>query len=115
MTRVFLTIVTIFAVLCSFACSKKAETSGQHGGGDTIKVGVYGDLTGQTSSFGQSTKNGIELAVEEINAAGGVERQKDPTCHRRRSGPTRTGENRRFEAHQSGQGPGGARRSGVNQ
>jgi len=29
-------------------------------------------LTGATSSFGKSTKNGIELATEEINKAGGV-------------------------------------------
>jgi ABC-type branched-subunit amino acid transport system substrate-binding protein len=45
------------------------------GSGD-IKVGVYGDLTGQTSSFGQSTINGIRLAVDEINAAGGVNGRK---------------------------------------
>lgn len=72
MTRVFLTILTAFSVLSSFACVQKGANSTTTGGGDTIKVGVYGDLTGQTSSFGQSTKNGIELAVEEINAAGGV-------------------------------------------
>jgi branched-chain amino acid transport system substrate-binding protein len=40
--------------------------------GDTIKIGVYGDLTGQTASFGQSTKNGIQLALDEINSTGGV-------------------------------------------
>ena len=73
MTRIFLTTATIFSILCSFACVQKGGTNtASTGGGDTIKVGVYGDLTGQTSSFGQSTKNGIELAVEEINAAGGV-------------------------------------------
>lgn len=73
MTRFFLTTATIFSFLCSFACVQKGGTNTANtGGGDTIKVGVYGDLTGQTSSFGQSTKNGIELAVEEINAAGGV-------------------------------------------
>jgi branched-chain amino acid transport system substrate-binding protein len=37
-----------------------------------IKVGVYVDLTGQTSSYGQSTQNGIKLAASEINADGGV-------------------------------------------
>ncbi len=72
MTRVFLTIGLVFSILCSFACVQKGGTGTTSGGGDTIKVGVYGDLTGQTSSFGQSTKNGVELAVEEINAAGGV-------------------------------------------
>ncbi len=72
MTKVLLTIVTVFSILSSFACVQKGANSTTTGGGDTIKVGVYGDLTGQTSSFGQSTKNGIELAVDEINAAGGV-------------------------------------------
>ena len=37
-----------------------------------IKVGVYGSLTGGTATFGQSTKKGIDLAFEEINAKGGV-------------------------------------------
>lgn len=41
-----------------------------------IKVGVYGDTTGATSSFGQSTQNGIQLAFEEINAAGGINGKK---------------------------------------
>ncbi len=40
--------------------------------GGTIKVGVYGSLTGTTATFGQSTENGARLAIEEINAAGGV-------------------------------------------
>ncbi|MGH7726533.1 MAG: ABC transporter substrate-binding protein [Candidatus Eiseniibacteriota bacterium] len=44
---------------------------GQQTGG-TIKVGVYGSLTGTTATFGESTKNGVELAANELNAAGGV-------------------------------------------
>jgi len=57
---------------------KSANSANTSTGGDTgdIKVGVYGDLTGQTSSFGQSTINGIRLAVDEINAAGGVNGRK---------------------------------------
>ena len=37
-----------------------------------IRVGEYGSLTGAEATFGQSTHNGITLAVDEINAAGGV-------------------------------------------
>ena len=37
-----------------------------------IKIGEYGSLTGGTATFGQSTKKGVDLAIEEINAAGGV-------------------------------------------
>lgn len=44
---------------------------GQSKGG-TIKVGVYGSLTGTTATFGQSTERGVKLAFDEINAAGGV-------------------------------------------
>src|SRR3977135_4253130 len=39
---------------------------------DTIKVGEFGSLTGDNASFGISQKNGVQMAVEEINAAGGV-------------------------------------------
>jgi branched-chain amino acid transport system substrate-binding protein len=76
MIRVFLTTVTCLSALFSFACVQKGGTGPAASTGDTIKVGVFGDLTGQTSSFGQSTKNGIELAVDEINAGGGVNGKK---------------------------------------
>jgi branched-chain amino acid transport system substrate-binding protein len=39
---------------------------------DTIKVGEYASLTGKEASFGQSSHKGIVLAIEEINAKGGV-------------------------------------------
>ncbi|HET9220582.1 MAG TPA: ABC transporter substrate-binding protein [Terriglobia bacterium] len=46
-------------------------------GGDTppteeIVIGEYGSLTGEDATFGGSTKNGIEIAVDEVNAAGGL-------------------------------------------
>jgi branched-chain amino acid transport system substrate-binding protein len=37
-----------------------------------IPVGVYGSLTGDTATFGISTKQGIELFIESVNQAGGV-------------------------------------------
>lgn len=76
MTRILLAALVLATLLFSFGCVDKTGTGTNNSGGDTIKVGVYGDLTGQTSSFGQSTKNGIELAVEEINAAGGINGKK---------------------------------------
>jgi branched-chain amino acid transport system substrate-binding protein len=39
---------------------------------DEIKIGHFGSLTGGTATFGISTREGIDLAVSEINAAGGV-------------------------------------------
>ena len=52
------------AILLS-ACSKS-----QSGGG--IPVGEFASLTGKEATFGQSSHEGTLLAVEEINAAGGV-------------------------------------------
>lgn len=37
-----------------------------------ITIGVAGPMTGQYATFGQQLKNGAELAVADINAAGGV-------------------------------------------
>jgi branched-chain amino acid transport system substrate-binding protein len=45
-------------------------------GGDTILIGEFGSLTGSEATFGQSTHNGIMLAIEEVNAAGGVRNKK---------------------------------------
>jgi branched-chain amino acid transport system substrate-binding protein len=41
-------------------------------GAEGIQVGFYGALTGPTATFAQSGRNGAQLAIEEINAAGGV-------------------------------------------
>jgi branched-chain amino acid transport system substrate-binding protein len=38
-----------------------------------ILLGHYASLTGSQATFGQSTDNGLKLAIEEINAAGGVD------------------------------------------
>lgn len=45
-------------------------------GGEEIKVGHYASLTGSEATFGQSTDNGIKLAIEEFNAAGGLKGRK---------------------------------------
>lgn len=37
-----------------------------------ILIGHYGSLSGSEATFGKSTDNGIQMAVEEINAAGGI-------------------------------------------
>ena len=39
---------------------------------EPIKVGEFACLTGKDATFGQSQHKGIVLALEEINAAGGV-------------------------------------------
>ena len=49
--------------------------AGCNGGGDIaneIVIGEYGSLTGEDATFGTSTRNGIDIAVDEVNKAGGV-------------------------------------------
>lgn len=43
---------------------------------NTLVVGAIGPLTGGAATYGQAVKNGAELAVNEINAAGGVNGMK---------------------------------------
>src|SRR5579871_84290 len=47
--------------------------SGQTPTGDKIIIGEYGSFTGDQSEFGTSTDEGVKLAVDETNAAGGIE------------------------------------------
>lgn len=39
---------------------------------DVIKIGEFASLTGKEATFGQSSHEGTVLAIEELNAAGGV-------------------------------------------
>jgi len=66
-TLVFFALV----VALSLACERRSGTAEQSTTGD-ILVGMYGSLTGDGASFGQSSVEGAQLAVEEINNAGGV-------------------------------------------
>ncbi|HEV2764737.1 MAG TPA: ABC transporter substrate-binding protein [Pyrinomonadaceae bacterium] len=74
MKRTSLSLLLAVALVASAACERRGDGTGTTGGDTSgpIKVGVYGDLSGQTSSFGQSTRNGITMAFDEINKAGGV-------------------------------------------
>lgn len=49
--------------LAMIGCNKKT---------DDIKIGVYGPFSGGSAPMGVSMRNGAKIAVEEINAAGGV-------------------------------------------
>jgi len=51
--------------LLATACGPGADSN-------VIRVGEYASLTGKEATFGQSSHNGTQLAVEELNAAGGV-------------------------------------------
>jgi branched-chain amino acid transport system substrate-binding protein len=58
-------------VVASVGCERKSTAGSQTTTGD-ILVGLYGSLTGDGASFGISSREGAELAVDEINKAGGL-------------------------------------------
>jgi len=53
------------------ACERRSDGGSTPTTGDIV-VGFYGSLTGDGASFGQSSREGAELAVEEVNNAGGL-------------------------------------------
>lgn len=58
------------------AGSEAAASTAENAAGNTgatIKLGGIGPLTGAAAIYGNATKNGSELAVEEINALGGIQ------------------------------------------
>jgi branched-chain amino acid transport system substrate-binding protein len=71
MKRILLSLGLIATLLFAFACERKGGP-GAGGQTGTIVIGYYGDLSGRTSNFGQSTKAGVEMAADEINKAGGI-------------------------------------------
>lgn len=56
-------------------CSGAKENSGGEDS-KSIKVGVNLELSGGVASYGESLENGIDIAVDEINKAGGVKGKK---------------------------------------
>lgn len=58
----FITTITVFVMVIIQGCSNKSP----------IKVGFIAELTGKQSELGINLRNGVQLATEEINAAGGI-------------------------------------------
>lgn len=79
-------LAALAAVSVSLAgCDQKRNKSGTSNSGEgtggkpstgPIVIGHYGSMSGAQATFGSSTDNGIKLAVEERNAAGGVKGRK---------------------------------------
>ncbi len=77
--KIVLTALTFLASIALAACSKSPDVTANATGttiGDTIKVGVNLELTGTVAAYGNAENNGIKLAVQEINKAGGVDGKK---------------------------------------
>ncbi len=64
---------TVVLAACGAAPSSSSSSATGTEIGDTIKIGLNLELTGAVSAYGSAEKNGAELAVEELNKAGGVD------------------------------------------
>ena len=53
--------------------SSSSSGGSSNSAGDTIKIGANLELSGGVASYGSSINDGAKLAIEEINAAGGVD------------------------------------------
>ena len=83
--KFFALMMAMVMVLSLAACGGKAETpapsnndtpaqSGETAeGGSTFKLGTIGPLTGDAAIYGQAVANGAKIAVDEINAMGGIQ------------------------------------------
>ena len=74
-TGLLLTLAMVASLLVGCgnkATSPDATGTTQTADGETFKIGGIGPVTGGAAVYGQAVKNAAELAVEEINAAGGV-------------------------------------------
>ena len=70
-----LLMVSTLAVTSLAACGSKKENSGSSDA-DTFKIGGIGPTTGDAAVYGIAVKNGAQLAVDEINEAGGINGKK---------------------------------------
>ena len=65
-----LLLVTLLAFSVTCRQQNATESTRDH---SRIKIGFFGDLSGPTFNFGESAKNGILMAADEINLAGGID------------------------------------------
>lgn len=77
----FASVVLVFAMvmLCLAGCGSQnasapeTPASPAAPAAGTVKLGAIGPITGPAAIYGQAVKNAIEIAVEEVNALGGLQ------------------------------------------
>lgn len=72
----FLLVALLAIALLVAGCGGGEEAKEDGASGETIKIGFLGGLTGGHSHYGIETLKGMQMAVDDINAAGGVNGQK---------------------------------------
>ena len=65
MKKILSLVLVAVMVLSLAGCGGKKEAT-------TFKIGGIGPTTGSNAAYGNAVKNGVQLAIDEINAAGGI-------------------------------------------
>ncbi len=65
-----LVVLSCLMLLFTFACGKGTDVLKS---GETIKIGFLGPMTGDAGNYGKLMSQSVKIAVEEANAAGGIE------------------------------------------
>lgn len=78
--KLFAVLLAVLMVASMAGCGSGGSSSGSGSNGSAegsdgaaIKLGGIGPLTGPAAIYGNAAKNGTEIAVEEINAMGGIQ------------------------------------------
>src|ERR1700679_2386895 len=66
--HIYLAVLAVWPLLAG--CNKSSP--GSSADSTTIKVGEFASLTGSEATFGQSSHEGTQLAIDDLNAGGGV-------------------------------------------
>ncbi len=72
MKKLITLLMSLLMVLCLAACTNTAEPEPEAEDNSPIYIGLSTPMTGNFAENGQGTKIAVEMALEEINAAGGI-------------------------------------------
>jgi branched-chain amino acid transport system substrate-binding protein len=61
----------LLTVSCLISCTKKADSEANE-----ILIGKYDSFSGNDAAFGAASNKGLQMAVDEVNAAGGIKGKK---------------------------------------
>ena len=73
MKKLLVLLLTLALMIGSFAgCGGSADTEEGDAAATEVKIGINYELTGAVATYGQASVDGIQMAFDETNAAGGI-------------------------------------------
>lgn len=71
-TKILSVVLAVAVITACFAACSKKDADKDTSANTTFKIGSIGPLTGDNALYGLAVQHGAQLAVDEINAAGGI-------------------------------------------